>query len=592
MMNESKFISQDNGSAINTRHPAINHDEQSQTAIHDNHSQSVPPTNFYITNHGVFYKDDKEDQWICSRLEVVALVRDYSSKNWGRLLEFYDADGKLHQWSMPMEMLKAGGEDLRGELLKQGLVISSSLKARNRLIEYITTSNPTARARCVSQTGWHNNIFTFPNCTIGINDEKVFYQGEHPANYFCENGTLEGWRTKIAKYCVGNSRLILAVSSAFAAILLKISKTESGGIHFVGESSSGKTTALRVAASVYGSKNYVQRWRATSNGIEGLAALFNDTLLILDELSQVDPQEAGEITYMLANGSGKARATKNGSAQSRNQWRILFLSAGEISLSQHIQSAGKRCKVGQEVRLIDLPAVTNFGIFENLHGFNSGSEFAQYLADVTNKYYGTAAIHFLTKLTREHNLEKFPDYIKQRINGFVLENLPIKSCGQVVRVCERFALIAIAGELATHYGITGWPKGEATLAASECYQSWVQQRGGLMNQERNNILAQVRAFFEAHGSSRFELIGSSNQQINNRVGFKKVEQDKTWYYVLPEAYRDEICKGLDSRIASKILIEQGWLETDSDGKATRPIRLPGMPRTRCYVFTQKIWENN
>ncbi|CEK09175.1 DUF927 domain-containing protein [Legionella hackeliae] len=39
--------------------------------------------------------------------------------------------------------------------------------------------------------------------------------------------------------------------------------------------------------------------------LEGLASLHNDGLLILDELSQMDPREAGEAAYLLANGQGK-----------------------------------------------------------------------------------------------------------------------------------------------------------------------------------------------------------------------------------------------------------------------------------------------
>jgi putative DNA primase/helicase len=74
---------------------------------------------------------------------------------------------------------------------------------------------------------------------------------------------------------------------AFASMLLHPANMESGGIHLVGLSSSGKTTVLRVAASVYGASNYLHRWRATTKGLEALAALRCDTLLILDELAQI-----------------------------------------------------------------------------------------------------------------------------------------------------------------------------------------------------------------------------------------------------------------------------------------------------------------
>jgi putative DNA primase/helicase len=41
---------------------------------------------------------------------------------------------------------------------------------------------------------------------------------------------------------------------------------ESGGVHFVGSSSTGKSTAQLVAASVYGSPSFKQGWRATGTG--------------------------------------------------------------------------------------------------------------------------------------------------------------------------------------------------------------------------------------------------------------------------------------------------------------------------------------
>lgn len=128
----------------------------------------------------------------------------------------------------------------------------------------------------------------------------------------------------------GNSRLVFAIATAFAPSLAKLAGEDSGGFHFRGASSSGKSTALKVAASVWGNlKSYCRLWRSTSNGLEGLAALHNDGLLIFDELSQIDPREAGEAAYLLANGQGKTRASKTGAAKQSASWSLIFLSAGE-----------------------------------------------------------------------------------------------------------------------------------------------------------------------------------------------------------------------------------------------------------------------
>jgi hypothetical protein len=42
--------------------------------------------------------------------------------------------------------------------------------------------------------------------------------------------------------------------------------------------------------------------------------------------------------------------------------------------------------------------------------------------------------------------------------------------GQDKRAAGRFALLALAGEVATEYGITGWPEGEAIKAAAEGFR--------------------------------------------------------------------------------------------------------------------------
>ena len=547
---------------------------------------------FKVTEKGVYYHHNGEQYWVCSKLEVVALARDQSSENWGRLLVIEDADMNLHQWAMPMEMLKGGGDEMRGELLRLGLVIAPGAKNRNLLAEYIITAKPQARARCVNRTGWYESVFVLPNKTIGQTTDHVLFQADHAIKNYQQTGKLDEWKNHIAHYCTNNSRLLLAVSSAFASMLLYLTGVESGGIHFVGESSTGKTTALRVAASVFGPPDYLNRWRATTNGIEALAAMHSDTLLVLDELAQVDPREAGEIAYMLANGTGKTRANKSGTAKTRHEWRLLFLSAGETGLAQHMRECGKKSKAGQEVRLVDIPADANanLGIFEELHGLESGAELSKNLIAATAKYYGVAAITFLEIITQPDKLALLPDDIKAICQRFIRENLPVNASGQVHRVCERFALIAAAGELASHYRITGWQTGEAKQAAITCFKVWLEQRGSTCNKEKPTILSQIKAFFETHGESRFSEWHDNHSRTINRAGFRKRENNSMQFYVLPECFRHEICEGVDFRLAARILIAENWLQIDTSGTPYRREYLPNIGRSRCYVFTNKMWE--
>ena len=69
-------------------------------------------------------------------------------------------------------------------------------------------------------------------------------------------------------------------------------ETGRAGIHLIGDSSQGKTTALHVAGSIWGSPGFVRTRRATSNGLEATSNALNDALLILDEISECDPHES------------------------------------------------------------------------------------------------------------------------------------------------------------------------------------------------------------------------------------------------------------------------------------------------------------
>ena len=249
---------------------------------------------------------------------IIAKTRDEKSGEWGRLLEWQDDDSCTHQWAMPLELLESDGSDVRRELARLGLHISPNQYARGLLVAYIKVWPVEARARCVDRLGWHGNTFVTPTGSIGEAEELVVFQNSHaiePA--YVESGTADEWRDSVAALAVGNTRLVFALSVAFAGALAEIAGEDSGGFHLRGASSCGKSTALKLAASVWGNPStYVRLWRGTVNGLEGLATLHNDSLLILDEIGQIDPNDAGEAAYLLANGQGKVRASRNGFARS------------------------------------------------------------------------------------------------------------------------------------------------------------------------------------------------------------------------------------------------------------------------------------
>lgn len=557
---------------------------------------------FELTDDGLWFQetDDKgrdgRRRFVCSPLRVTAKTRDASNVDWGCLVEWADSDGVPHTWSMPAELLEGEGVEVRRELARGGVRIAPTRKGRDLLTAFLKLSPAESRVRCVPCLGWHGAVFVTPVAAVGATIDRVVFQSSsavEPALGAC--GTVAEWRDTVGALSCGNSRLVFAVCCAFAPTLLDFVTSEGGGFHLVGGSSTGKTTALHAAASVWGlPSKYVRTWRATANGLEGLAAVHSDGLLVLDELSQCDPREAGEAAYLLANGQGKARAARSGVARPAASWRLLFLSAGEEPLSAVMARAGKRPNAGQEVRLAEIGADAGQGLgaFETLHGVPTAAEFARRIKDAAASTYGAVGQEWIRRVVadRQHGGLNVTD----EAAAFAERVLPSGSSGQAERVAQRFGLVATAGELGSRYGLTGWPEGEATRAAVACFRSWLDGFGGPGNREERAILEQVRAFFEAHGSSRFEDKEKPGERpVINRVGFFSVSPAGRLFYVLPEAFKSQICAGVSHRAAEKVLLARGWLEAGGDGRATQKVRLPGCGEgsTRCYVFSPRVWDD-
>jgi putative DNA primase/helicase len=576
-----------------------NSSQARQKEVIENFKKNSLPKGFSFDGDGLWFVpevindgDPSSRIYISSRLDVVAISRDHQNENYGRLLEFYDVDGCKHAWAMPMELLASDGAEYRRELLSQGLRIAPGSKPRQFLTQYIQLCQPVSRVRCVLQTGWFRDFYVFPNETIGSNsNEKVLYQSFSNNHFgYGSKGVFEEWQ-KISQFCRGNSRLTFAVCVAFASPLLYLLGEEGGGFHFRGQSSTGKTTVTKVASSVWGGSDFLQSWRATSNGLEGMAAVHNDSLLCLDEIEEVSASEIGGIAYMLSNGIGKTRSDRYGIAKKKASWRLLFLSTGEISLSDHMQQVGKKVRAGQEVRCLDIPADTGrFGVFENLHGFESGDVFSKYLCKMSQDHFGHASREFLKKVVGQK--DEALSYVKDVMAALQAKHLPKNSSGQVSRAFGRFVLVAAAGELATSYGITGWEIGEAADLVMICFNDWLKSRGGMGMHEETAAISQVRKFFELHGSSRFASIQlESDSKTINRAGFKKHTDQGVEYLVLREVFKNEVCVGFDPVFVAKVCIQHGLLISDSDGKATRPERIPALSEkgtTRVYRFSSKV----
>jgi uncharacterized protein (DUF927 family) len=543
---------------------------------------------YKLTNRGLYFCPKSDDDsgveiepiWLSPPFAVTARSQDEDGF-WGKVLVWRDHDGREVQWVMDARLLGGDVRNLWQSFYERGLEITGDPKRRSLLLRYLIQEKPIRRARVVDRLGWHTDhgqpTFVLPDAAYGAGADKmvefIYRDAGGQNNPYRVKGSVEDWREHIGRLCIGNSRLALATSLAFASSLLLIVGEQSGGVHFVGESSHGKTTGVIVGASVGGApKDIVVQWRATSNGLEAVCEQRCDGLLCLDEMGQVDAKEAGEIAYMIANNKGKSRMSRSAEARKSKEWRLLFLSSGEISLGDKMAEVGKKSRAGQEIRLLDIPADAGvgMGMFENLHGTGSAGAFAEQLKRAAQECHGAPLREFVEQIAQwlANDPEGTKSALRDLRDDFIREYLPGGASGQVRSACGRFGLIAAAGEIATSFDLTGWPKGEATQAVVTCFQAWLDKRGTIGDHDLEVGIRQVISYIERYGNSRFQCVGSNPDDyfpplVQNRVGFRQIVPTGTSsqyeYWVLAEAWKNELCKGYNATVIAKEMAERGQL---------------------------------
>ncbi|UMA64399.1 DUF927 domain-containing protein [Roseivivax marinus] len=483
------------------------------------------PVGYMATERGISlvgdneFEDFAEGPWLCSRIQVLGSGCRENGTDWGRVVEITDPRGAKHV----VCLFNANSATEHLKILKsRGLRINADVPRVDKVLAKLLTEwNTPDQYLFVDRLGWADDActtFTFA-ADKHIGTKKIFLMcdtGNEMRRHV--KGSLDDWKTSVAALCVGNPVMVFSVSIALAAPFMQLLNRDSFTVHLRGRSSCGKTTALRVANSVWNPPCGLQNWRTTSNGLESVAVAANSTLLTLDELGQVSATAADEASYMLGNERGKRRARTDGSGSPCKTWKLIALSSGEISLAEKVSEGGKVTKLGQEVRFIDIEADTYaHGIFSNLCGEPDGNALAKKLNAAVKATFGTpgyAMVKFLTV-----HQKKVTAIASSFIDVWLSEQASLTPGGldgPGSRVAQNFAIIAAAGEIATAKGFTDWPKGAAKDAATELFKRWLAAREKPVREISREILN-----FADRNTNKIETLGQS--AIPDRVGYHDTE---------------------------------------------------------------------
>src|SRR3569623_415075 len=537
------------------------------------------PEGYELTAEGVFELNEKgERRKIAGPVWVSAHTHDESRSHYGFELRFIDLKGNVIEHPVRRDALHEQGRTLAQTLAARGCeIVPGQERYLNRYLgSFNSKQGPWLRA--TAKIGWIAAVdghlaYVCPSSENGVialvKTERIVNQPEQYSpnlHTLRQQGSLQDWQTHVALPCRGNAYLITAVSMAFAPPLLKAAAAESGGIHYFGRSSRGKTTAAQVAASVIGcgadpsdapEHAYIQRWNSTANGLEGLTAAHNDSLLILDEIHTCGAKDFGLVAYNITGGKGKTVMDKDRNVKQQRTWRTVVLSTGEISVRQKIEEEGNKVRAGQLVRLADVPVYEN--IIQDTHGMDPAA-FALQLKRACAQFCGTAMPAFLKALIeRFHYFHPFAAHIKQALAEAEARLAVPRMEAEQRRTLRRFALIEVAGKQAVDFGILPFTKQEIEDAVTQVVQAWFAE--GVSMPDRIRTVMAVQEFIQRH-LGRFRPAHDCAIFVNDLAGYtERLPQGGCIYMFTPEAFA-EACGGHNSKDIAREIQKLGFLHVN------------------------------
>lgn len=525
-----------------------------------------PRPHFEIDNRGVWWvnvRTDKDGDIIESEplllsdpIDIIGTGQDNDGAYY-RIIKFKDKITRRQKTAALPQAEIAGGKCWE-RLGFYGLFIESNPTKRRKLADYLQKEGSQTAFTITDRAGWHEDSYIMPSgetITATDKDPAIIYNGDtSQAKAYQPNGELTDWQQNIARYAVGNSRLCLALGASFAAPLLSLLNEESGGFHLMGDSSDGKTTAAKVALSVWGKPSgSLLSWSGTKIGFSNTAAARNDGLLVLDEIGQASPHVIGDTVYSVMNGINKVQGAKQGGNRALSRWKVMMFSTGEKTPDSILKHHKGDWNAGQAARLPSIRAAAQYGIYDTLHGFEDGALLSEHIAQSAEKYHGVAGRLFIRQLLDD--LEQAKQQATERMAAF-MATIPELS-GQARRVAKRFAIAAAALELAAP--VTGLPVGVGMAGVKQCFDEWLEANGTGKHEDRR-IIEQAEDFIAQYALGTRFTEWSDKSTNKDHAGYRKQEGEKLELWVIRRVFAGEIAQSFDEAKVCRVLADNGLLK--------------------------------
>ena len=389
----------------------------------------------------------------------ITFVREFVSANSGEITTEYKLRDK---WGKPVSVMIEKGKvvtaptDVLGRLHALGWLFE--INADKAFLHYMRVKSPDVIYSSLDNRGWDRRgvAFAVPSGAIYGASDAILRPDLVVGEKVSRGGSLEGWRGVVDGVLdlEGCAHWALAVAAGFAGPLVGLLNLPTSGLALCGETSKGKTTALKLAVSAWTSPDpqanrdggLLVSLRGTSNSVDVLAENANHTILALDETAMMQAKDLESLVFSVTSGAGKARMNITGQGLRKSSvWQTFVLISGEQGLAQRFEDAtGKKMAKGAAARLLDVDV-------DALDVVVTDVEALRRLEAGMLEHFGWAGPAFVEGLVSRGYVDRVGE-LQARL-GHHEARLGENRTGLVSRVARVAALLALAAELAEEFGI-------------------------------------------------------------------------------------------------------------------------------------------
>lgn len=339
--------------------------------------------------------------------------------------------------------LSTYGLDITSAVAKQFMLYLQAFRRENT-IEAITV---------VDKMGYHDGIgFVFGDQIYGT-DRKIEYWGDNLS--VGKHGDRDAYLKYVA-HLADHPYAQLCFYASCASPYLSRLGCPGFVVDISGRTTQGKTSAMRLAASVWGSPSLIKKWNTTPTYRERLAAAHHHVPVFLDDHKDKGSsnQQYGNnehpiiaAIYQIADGVGRGRGTVTG-VQQINHWHLVTFSSGETSVIDYDQYSD-----GALLRVMRLPEVPFYKRAPFLDDINTLSDHYGFIGDAIAQDIANGSL----------DMGAYQDHIDRWRDDLTASDIPSSLAS---RIAQRYAAIQLVAERVHSLIDLGWRYDAVDLIAS------------------------------------------------------------------------------------------------------------------------------